>query len=120
MPLAGHRSLWITARETGPFLDIGREDVDIAGITPCNPRLTILGASSDHLLVDVTAAHGVIRVGDEIAFSLNYSALLATMTSQYVGKRPLYASKDTPENIVPRGEDIGLPDEPCDAGVYQS
>jgi predicted amino acid racemase len=89
------------------ILDIGREDVDIAGITPLDPRLTILGASSDHLLVDATAAAGSLRVGDEVAFALTYSALLATMTSQYVEKRPLHATQDTPENTVPRGEDVG-------------
>lgn len=73
------------------ILDIGREDVDVAGLQPLDGRLTILGASSDHLLVDVTAAAGAIQVGDELAFSLNYSALLATMTSPYVAKRPLPA-----------------------------
>jgi ornithine racemase len=79
------------------ILDIGREDVDIAGLTPVDPRLTILGASSDHLLVDVTEAADTLQVGDDMAFSLNYSALLAAMTSQYVEKRLLYATKDTTE-----------------------
>jgi predicted amino acid racemase len=73
-------------------LDIGREDVDVTGLQPLDTRLAILGASSDHLLVDVTAAEGTIRVGDEIAFALNYSALLAAMTSGYVDKRPLHAT----------------------------
>jgi predicted amino acid racemase len=73
------------------ILDIGREDVDIAGLQPLDARLAILGASSDHLLVDVTAAAGAIRVGDELGFALHYSALLAVMTSPYVAKRPLHA-----------------------------
>lgn len=77
------------------ILDIGREDVDVAGLQPFDARLTILGASSDHLLVDVTAAAGAIQVGDEITFSLNYSALLAVMTSPYVAKRPLHAMTST-------------------------
>lgn len=75
------------------ILDIGREDVDVAGLQPLDARLAILGASSDHLLVDVTAAAGAIRVGDELAFSLNYSALLAAMTSPYVAKRPSYRTE---------------------------
>ena len=70
---------------------MGREDVDAEGITPLDSRLTILGASSGYLVVDVTRAAGSIRVGDELAFSLNYSALLAAMTSGYVKKRPLKA-----------------------------
>ncbi len=71
------------------ILNVGREDVDIAGIVPVDPRLKILGASSDYLVVDVTETTGRFHVGDEISFSLNYSALLAAMTSQYVEKRPL-------------------------------
>jgi predicted amino acid racemase len=70
------------------LLNIGREDVDVSGLTPLDPRLSILGASSDHLILDVTAAGGSVRVGDTIAFTLNYSALLAAMTSPYVQKRP--------------------------------
>jgi predicted amino acid racemase len=71
------------------ILNVGREDVDVEGIAPLDCRLKILGASSDYLIVDVTEAAGHIHVGDEITFSLNYSALLAAMTSQYVEKRSL-------------------------------
>ncbi len=71
------------------ILNIGREDVDISGITPRDSRLSILGASSDHLLVDVTAATDEICVGYDLKFTLNYGALLAVMTSMYVEKRPL-------------------------------
>lgn len=71
------------------ILNIGREDVDVDGLRPLDTRLTILGASSDHLIVDVTEATGSIRVGDTIAFALNYSALLAAMTSPYVAKYPI-------------------------------
>lgn len=71
------------------ILNVGREDVDVEGLLPLDPRLKILGASSDYLIVDATEAAGRIRVGGEITFSLNYSALLAAMTSQYVEKRPL-------------------------------
>jgi predicted amino acid racemase len=71
------------------ILNIGREDVDIEGITPMDPRLSILGASSDHMIVDVTDLKKKIQVGEELAFALNYSALLAAMTSRYVEKRLL-------------------------------
>jgi ornithine racemase len=69
------------------LLNVGREDVDIDGIVPTDPRLTILGGSSDYLVVDVTSAAGSVQVGDELTFSLNYGALLAAMTSEYVQKR---------------------------------
>lgn len=71
------------------ILNVGREDIDPDGVTPCDPRLSILGASSDHLLVDVTPARGNIRMGQELDFTMNYGALLTAMTSSYVEKRPI-------------------------------
>lgn len=68
------------------LLNLGREDVDVAGIVPCEPGVVILGASSDYLVADVGAAARPICVGDELAFIPNYSALLAAMTSEYVKK----------------------------------
>jgi predicted amino acid racemase/arginase family enzyme len=70
------------------ILNIGREDVVVEGMKPVEPEISILGASSDHLIVDVTEAENV-RLGDELAFFMNYGALLAAMTSEYVEKRPL-------------------------------
>ena len=69
------------------LLNVGREDVDVEGITPEDNRLKVLGGSSGYLVVDVTAAGGAVRVGDELSFSVNYSALVAAMTSEYVKKR---------------------------------
>jgi predicted amino acid racemase len=60
----------------------------IEEISPLDPRITILGGSSDYLVADATAAVGSLRTGDELAFSLSYGALLAAMTSEYVEKRP--------------------------------
>jgi len=60
--------------------------VDVAGIVPCEPGVVILGASSDYLVVDVSAIVRPIHVGDELAFIPNYSALLSVMTSEYVKK----------------------------------
>ena len=78
------------------LLNVGREDVDVEGIVPDDDRLTVLGGSSGYLVVDVTAAADDIRVGDELSFSLNYSALVATMTSEYVKKRFLQAAPSIP------------------------
>ena len=71
------------------LLNVGREDVDVHGIAPLDARIKILGATSGYLVVDVTDAAGHVRVGDELAFSLSYGALLAAMTSEYVQKRML-------------------------------
>jgi predicted amino acid racemase len=71
------------------LVNVGREDVDVGGVTPWDPRLSILGASSGYLALDASDAASDLRVGDELLFSLNYSALLAAMTSEYVEKRVL-------------------------------
>ncbi len=76
------------------LLNVGREDVDLGGIAPLDGRLAILGGSSDYLVVDLTAAPN-LGVGAELSFSLNYSALLAVMTSEYVKKLPLRGMSDT-------------------------
>lgn len=68
------------------LLNVGREDIDVEGLTPLDSRFAILGASSGYLVMDVSAAGDEIQVGDELAFSLNYGALLAAMTSEYVKK----------------------------------
>ena len=65
------------------ILAIGRQDTDQSGLGP-PLDIEILGASSDHLIVD----SGVNRlsVGDEMTFQLNYSALIRVMTSPFVAK----------------------------------
>jgi predicted amino acid racemase len=68
------------------LLNVGQEDVDVEALTPCDARLSVLGASSDYLIVDVGAAADV-RVGDELVFAPGYGALLAAMDSEYVEKR---------------------------------
>ncbi|MBN1983614.1 MAG: alanine/ornithine racemase family PLP-dependent enzyme [Chitinivibrionales bacterium] len=69
------------------ILAIGRQDVAIEGLSPLSPGAFILGASSDHLIVDVTDVARKLSVGMRLSFSLNYAALLAAMTSPYVTKK---------------------------------
>ena len=69
------------------LLNLGREDVDVAGLRPLDPRLGVMGASSDYLIVDATEAAETLRVGDAVSFRLGYGALLAAMDSQYVEKQ---------------------------------
>lgn len=79
------------------LVNVGREDVDIDGLVPMDSRLSILGGSSDYLILDVSRARDDIRVGGEILFGLNYAALLAAMDSQYVEKRFRGRNADGPE-----------------------
>jgi len=62
---------------------LGKQDVLISGITPAS-SLEILGASSDHLLLDSKNSH--FQVGDEVRFTPDYGALLTSMTSPFVHK----------------------------------
>jgi predicted amino acid racemase len=65
---------------------MGKQDVNIEGIRPVDEHLTILGASSDHLILDIEDSEDEIDVGDSIAFSLAYSGLLSVSDSRYVKK----------------------------------
>lgn len=65
---------------------VGEQDIDASGLICVNDGVEILGASSDHLILDITKAEG-LEVGDSLEFKLNYSALLRAFTSKYVNKR---------------------------------
>lgn len=69
------------ARRT--IMAIGHQDVDPAGLIAPN-GMTILGASSDHLVLDPGSA--VPAVGSELRFGLNYGALVRAMTSPFVAR----------------------------------
>lgn len=66
------------------ILDVGLQDVLVSGLTP-RSNIEILGASSDHLIVNTGKPE--LKVGIELEFGLNYGALLAAMTSPYVIKK---------------------------------
>jgi len=64
------------------ILAIGHQDIDPNGLqSPTG--IEILGASSDHLIVE---SDRCLPVGTEISFQLNYSALMRAMTSPFVVK----------------------------------
>lgn len=65
------------------ILAIGRQDIDPSGLL-APEGIEILGASSDHLIVD--SASDDLVVGQEMTFGLNYSALIRAMTSPFVSK----------------------------------
>lgn len=68
------------------ILGIGRQDVSPGNIIPRDSRIKIMGASSDHLIIDCTAAKADYQVGDEVEFDLTYGSLLRVFTSKYVKK----------------------------------
>ena len=68
------------------ILAVGRQDIRVEGLTPMDGDLSIFGASSDHLIVDVTDSKKELVVGDIVDFKIDYGCLLAAMTSTYVEK----------------------------------
>lgn len=65
---------------------LGRQDAPPEGLTPVDPRVEVLGASSDHLILDVDALERPPALGDPITFVPNYAATLRLFTSPYVHK----------------------------------
>ncbi len=65
---------------------LGMQDVDVDGITPMDEHTFILGASSDHLILDVEDTIHDIKVGAPIAFRPNYHGMLSLCSSKYVNK----------------------------------
>ncbi len=63
---------------------IGRQDVRPEGLIPTEKGIEILGASSDHLTMDVEDLGRDITVGDILSFGVDYGAMLAAVTSPYV------------------------------------
>lgn len=69
---------------------VGKQDIDYHGLYPLDKGIEVLGASSDHLILDLTDLKKELAVGDIITFKMNYSAMLRAMTSAYVEKNYLY------------------------------
>jgi predicted amino acid racemase len=69
------------------IIALGKQDVYIEGIFPLDESYKILGASSDHTIVDITETDKNIKVGDEIVFKLTYPGLLSSSDSRFVEKK---------------------------------
>lgn len=68
------------------ILAIGKQDILLNSLVPLEKEVKIVGASSDHLIIDITDFKEEIKVGDEVKFKLNYPALLSVTTSKYINK----------------------------------
>lgn len=68
------------------ILAIGQQDTDRGGMIPLDEKVDVLGASSDHLILDVTKSDREYKVGDTVRFTLEYGAVLRLATSEYVAK----------------------------------
>lgn len=72
------------------ILAVGKQDIDYHGLYPETAGVEVLGASSDHLITDVTDVNKKLEVGDILSFKMNYSAMLRALTSNYLTKNYIY------------------------------
>lgn len=68
------------------IIAVGKQDTDLGGMIPLDPKVDILGGSSDHTILDVTKSDKEYKVGDVVSFKLEYGAVLKLATSAYVEK----------------------------------
>lgn len=68
------------------LLAVGRQDLRIEAVYPKVFGAVIVGASSDHMVVDVTDCKQDYKVGDVLEFGLYYGGILSACTSDYVKK----------------------------------
>ncbi|HOQ99078.1 MAG TPA: alanine/ornithine racemase family PLP-dependent enzyme [Anaerolineae bacterium] len=61
------------------ILAIGEQDLHVEGLRPLREGVTLVGASSDHLVLDVTNADPPVTLGEEIEFEPAYAALSTAM-----------------------------------------
>jgi len=69
---------------TRAILAIGKQDVYPEHLAPLDKNISILAASSDHLVVDVTDSTTDFQVGDEVQFFPTYPGILSSTASKYV------------------------------------
>lgn len=65
---------------------IGKQDLFLEALVPLLPDVEVLGASSDHLLLDVTDCPLELEVGSEVSFGITWANMLRLTTSPYVAK----------------------------------
>ena len=65
---------------------LGKQDFDLETTTVKNPGILMLGASSDHLMLDVTESVHPYKIGDVVDLQLGYFSTMRAFTSEYVEK----------------------------------
>lgn len=71
---------------TRAIIAAGRQDIDYCALYPEDNDIKVIGASSDHLIVDITGCKKKYKIGDEVKFKMSYGCLLQAETSEYVKK----------------------------------
>ncbi len=70
------------------ILNIGKASIDINNIFFKDKNIKVLGASSDHLIIDVSTAD--VKLHDKIKIYLGYSSILRAYNSSYIKKKYIF------------------------------
>lgn len=68
------------------IIAIGKQDTDLGSMTPVDKRIEIMGGSSDHIILDLTACNDDYKLGDIVEFTVGYGGMLKLATSPYVDR----------------------------------
>lgn len=63
---------------------LGQQDVPLGGVSACDGGIRIMGASSDHMILDIEESGRDYRIGDMVEMKLNYKGLLRVCSSRYI------------------------------------
>lgn len=69
------------------ILDIGLLDISPEYLIPKDKKLTIAGASSDMIIIDLGKTNRNYKVGDLLTFKVKYMGALSLLNSEYIGKK---------------------------------
>ncbi|WP_291259101.1 ornithine racemase Orr [Fusobacterium sp.] len=83
----GNKPVYIDkGRRQRAILGIGKQDIKIDSITSVNENIEVIGASSDHTILDITVDKERYKVGDIVEFILDYGGIMSAFTSKYIEK----------------------------------
>lgn len=68
------------------ILDVGLLDMQPQYLEPDDPNITIVDASSDMLVMDITHSTANYKIGDLISFKMRYMGALYLLNSNYIEK----------------------------------
>ncbi len=69
------------------IIDLGLLDVDVSHIMPKDENISIVGSSSDMIVIDLSRNAKKYKVGDLLEFKLDYVGILRVLNSKYIEKR---------------------------------
>jgi predicted amino acid racemase len=88
---------------------MGKQDLFVDALTPRRGGISIVAASSDHTVLDVTDAEPPIEVGDEVVFDMTYAAVATAM-----GRLDLLQMPTAQPSMR-----LPLPAHACEGGKYR-